>query len=151
MTPRRAFALVVALFGLAVAASIPGLLRDEWRARSADSLGAVANGTVVAVEREGEGFTLTVEVADAASVSHPLRVRGETTGVLAPRPRQQVGDPVLVAYDPSDLSRARLVSVRALWRSIVSRGLAALASIVTAVGLFRNSGKGSGAAHGTAT
>lgn len=144
MTRRRALALVTALVGLAVAASIPALLRDELRARSADALGAVANGTVVAVEREGEGFTLIVELADAAGVTHRLRVLAETTGALAPRPRQQVGDPVLVAYDPSDLSRARLVSVRTLWRSIVSRGLAALAFLVMAVGLWRDAGKGRG-------
>lgn len=140
MSTRRLLALLIALLAISLLASIPFLIAGHLRARSSTSLGAVANGTIVAIERDGSTFTLIVafQVTPGAA-SRRLRSPVETVGLLSRQPRQQLGDPVLVAYDPSNPSLAHVFNVRSVWQAVVRRGFLALLLLAATVLFLRAS------------
>jgi len=140
MSTRRLFALLIALLAIFLLASIPFLIARHVRASSSTSLGAVANGTVIAIERDGRTFTMVVEFqVFPGAASRRIRSTAETVGLLSQQPRQRPGDPVLVAYDPSNPSVAHVFNVRSVWQAIVRRGILALLLLVAAVLLLRAS------------
>jgi hypothetical protein len=138
MSLRRALALVIAILAIALLVSIPFLVASHLRESSRNSLGGVANGTVVAVSRDGRDFTMVVEFHVTSSAA-PRRLRwpAETIGFLRPRARQHPGDPVLVAYDPRHPEVARVFDVRPVWTSIMRRAFLAALLLIAALLLFR--------------
>lgn len=129
------WSLLVALLGLGCLASIPGHVVAGLRERSLHAKGAIANGIVVEVTPSGQGFTATVEYQPGPGQA-PVRFRSETPGLgfLRPRSRFEVGDLVLVEFDPAKPGEARIYSIGPLWWSIARRatagGLLLLSSVV---------------------
>ena len=137
MRPRRVLAVLLAIVAIGVLLSVPYAVAEHLRETARTALGGVANGTVVALETKRGVTTVLVEFhAGSSSELHQLRAPAEMIGFLFPRPRLQTGDPVLVAYDPNDPSRAHLFSIRTLWKSIVGRGFVSVLLAVAAVLLF---------------
>lgn len=127
---RRAGGWAAALLGVIVLASIPGHVVRSLRDRAAEPAGDVVNGTVGAVTRVDGQFVATVDYL-AWGVPAKLETDAGRRGLFSPRPRLQVGDPVLVVHDAHG---ARLMSPR-LWPTLVVRGaggllLLALAAIL---------------------
>jgi hypothetical protein len=147
MTVRRALALLLGLLAIALAVSIPFAIVSHFRDRSRHSLGGVANGIVVVVERNGGEYSMVVEFRVSPGVA-PRRLRwpDETVGLVRPRPRRQPGDPVLVAYDPRDPSIAEVFDIRPIWTAIMRRVFLAAVLLIAALLLFRGGGSNRSAA-----
>jgi hypothetical protein len=138
----RVAAIFVALVGVALLGSIPGDIADYLRESSRHSLGAVANGTVVEVARSGQGFSATIEYrrgADPAVVKIQREVAG--VGYLWRRSSLQVGDPVLVGFDPARPDEARILSIGPIWWSVVRRAAGGVVLVIAALAMFVGVGR----------
>ena len=137
MTKGRAWALPVALAGLACLASIPLKILDHHRDRSRQPSAAVANGIEVDVEPSGQDFLATVEYR-IGPTSAPIRYQSATPaiGYVLRRPTLQQGDRVVVEFDPRKPHEARVFSIAPLWWSVVRRAIAGGLLLVGAIAIL---------------
>lgn len=145
----RVGAILLALVGIALLGSILGDIAAHLRERAPHSLGAVANGVVAEVARSGRGFSATIEYRPGAGRA-VVRIQTEVAAVghLWRRPSLQVGDPVLVTFDPAKPDEARVFSIGPIWRSVIRRAAAGAILVLAALAMLVGGGrKGRAGAH----
>jgi hypothetical protein len=137
LTPARFAMLLATLVGVLSLASIPVIVSQDLRSTMASTpLGGDANGTVVAVESKGDGYVATVEFPARPETLVRARIPIDAIG-SGPwrRAEVDVGDPVIVLFNPANPSEARLGGIRQLWSAIVKRAAVGAIGLITAVAI----------------